>query len=97
MTTQCYHDGDFWQCKAATSAGESPTTTPAKWVRQTIPAQFRRYLVLAAAAKILPGEGKTDLARAVTKEAESIAIGMVATHSLSDQNDAAATAEVRTR
>lgn len=97
MPDQCYHDGDFWQCSQATSAGQSPTTHPAKWVRQEIPANFRRYIVRAAVAKILPGEGKTDIARAVTKEATSILEELIARHGNTDANDAAARATVMTR
>lgn len=97
MPTQCYHDGDFWLCKSATAAGQSPTTTPAKWTKQEIPAAFRRYLVTASVAKILPGEGKTDLARAVVKEAEAIGLELVARHSATEGNDVEAQSDVKMR
>lgn len=97
MPDQIYHDGDFWQCKSTTSAGESPTTTPAKWAKQAIPAIFRQYIVRAAVARILPGEGKTDLARAVAKEAEDIRLELVARHSSTSGNDVAGLSNVRSR
>jgi hypothetical protein len=63
MASQAYFEGDWWQATATTSAGQSPATTPSKWVRLAIPAEFERYLVQAAYARLLPGEGLNDKRR----------------------------------
>lgn len=66
MATQAYFvqdgSGDFWQCAAGTSAGQSPATHPAKWVKMAIPETFASYLVHRAAAVLMTGEGQSDKA-----------------------------------
>lgn len=54
--------GDFYQCVAGTSAGQSPATDPAKWSKLAIPEQFTPFLVHRSSALILPGEGQSDKA-----------------------------------
>lgn len=63
MASQAYFEGDWWVAVTATNAGESPTTHPAKWAKLQIPADFERYVVQAAYAGILPGEGLNDKRR----------------------------------
>lgn len=64
MSSQAYFvdggKGDFYQCVAGTSAGQSPATHPAKWVKMAIPELFTPFLVHRASALVLPGEGQSD-------------------------------------
>jgi hypothetical protein len=71
MSDQCYFEGDFYQCTAATSAGESPASAPAKWGKVQIPAQWRWMLARLTYANLLELDGQTDKAMA----ARSLAIG----------------------
>ncbi|HZI74829.1 MAG TPA: hypothetical protein VFD73_12570 [Gemmatimonadales bacterium] len=45
--------GNFYTCATATTAGESPANTAAKWTLVEIPNDFARYLIHAAAAGYL--------------------------------------------
>jgi hypothetical protein len=52
--------GNYWKCVAATSAGESPSTTPSKW--QVIPLYtvFLQYCIYRAYADWLISDGQLD-------------------------------------
>lgn len=54
--------GNYWKCVAATSAGESPSTTPSKW--QVIPLYtvFLQYCIYRAYADWLTSDGQLDKA-----------------------------------
>ncbi len=60
MANQCYFNGDFYQCATATSAGESPSTAPAKWRRIQIPKRFRRVLARLTYGHLLELDGQKD-------------------------------------
>jgi hypothetical protein len=89
MPSACYFEGDFWLCKTATTAGQSPTTHPAKWAKCQIPSVFRRYVIEAALAAVLPGEGKVDQARAVAKDAARLLDEVVQRHANTARHSAA--------
>ncbi len=72
MAAQAYWEGDWYVCLVATAAGESPGTHPSKWAKLTIPAKFERYLVQAAYAGLLPGEGQNDKAGAERRQADAL-------------------------
>lgn len=57
---QCYHNGDFWQCVTATSAGESPTSAPEKWRKLKLPSKWRWALAQLTYAYLLQADGQTD-------------------------------------
>lgn len=59
---QCYFNSDFWQCVTATSAGESPTTTPAKWRKIRLLGKWRWVLAQLTYAYLLAFDGQTDKA-----------------------------------
>jgi hypothetical protein len=67
---QVYFDNDFHRCVTATSAGESPTSAPAKWVRLEIPWRFGDYAAHSAAAEKLRPEGQTEKAIVEQTKAE---------------------------
>jgi hypothetical protein len=83
MASQAYFvddgKGDFYQCVAGASAGQSPATHPAKWVKLGIPEQFTPFLVHRALALVLTGEGQADKALVAdgisTKRLEVLAFG----------------------
>jgi hypothetical protein len=72
MASQVYFNEDWYDCTAATSAGESPTTAPSKWAIVGIPVQFERFLVEAACAAALKGDGAREHAAAARMEAEML-------------------------
>lgn len=53
-----FTDGDCYECLAATTAGQSPTTTAAKWQKQEIIAYLRNALLHAALGETLREEGQ---------------------------------------
>lgn len=53
-----YTDGSFYDCATATSAGEDPDDTPAKWTEVELPREFSPYLVNGAAADWQRGQDK---------------------------------------
>ncbi|XHR29900.1 MAG: hypothetical protein ACFUZC_04965 [Chthoniobacteraceae bacterium] len=57
--------GECYKATAATTTGESPATTPAKWELQPMLAIFAPYVVLAAFADTLDEDGQTDKALGV--------------------------------
>ena len=52
--------GDFWTTSAITSAGESPETTPAKWVKIEVPSFLCDFAVAAAKIGYLEGDGQLE-------------------------------------
>lgn len=60
MAYQTYYDGDFWYCKAAASAGQSPATHPAKFERILIPYQLRGPVASIAAARLFAQEDNLE-------------------------------------
>jgi hypothetical protein len=64
MPDQIYSAGDFYQCQAATSAGESPVTAAVKWTRLDIPKRWRWVLTRLTYAHLLDLDGQGDKAAA---------------------------------
>lgn len=52
--------GDYWTVVSATSAGENPETTPAKWTRLDYPEIFREPAARAAHYRFLVKDGATE-------------------------------------
>ena len=52
------YEGDYWLCLTATSAGQDPEDTPAKWQRQEIPEALRDAIAHAAYSDYLRPVGK---------------------------------------
>lgn len=52
--------GNFYNCTAATSSGESPATTPSKWTVVQIPYIFGRYLAHAGYADYLTSDQQSE-------------------------------------
>lgn len=52
--------GNFYTANQATSAGESPETTPAKWDVVQVPGMFRSYLEYGAASDFLMPQGEDE-------------------------------------
>lgn len=48
--------GNFYDCVAVTTAGQSPDTNAAKWTVVPLPAQFQTYLIHGAAADYLAAD-----------------------------------------
>jgi hypothetical protein len=48
--------GNFYKCVTATSAGESPSSAPAKWSVVEIPQAFEGFLIYSAYAKLLTAD-----------------------------------------
>lgn len=63
------YEGDFWECLSATTAGQDPEDTPAKWERVAFPAWLRRPVAHAAYADWLRQDGEPTLARLADEEA----------------------------
>ena len=84
MSNQCYFNGDFYQCVAPTTPGQSPTTpgqspatNPAAWRLVQIPAEWRWFLTQLTYAHLLELDGQTDKAAATRQKAlESETIGL---------------------
>lgn len=70
MADQCYFNGNFYQCKSATTAGESPLTAPAKWSLVQIPRDWRWVLTRLTYANLLEVDGQKD--KAMTERALAI-------------------------
>ena len=67
--------GNFYDCIATTTAGESPSSAPAKWSVVALPYIFRSYLIQAGHCDWLTSDGQTDKAGAY----ESLAISLLET------------------
>lgn len=72
MASQVYFNGDWYDCVAATSPGESPGTNPEKWAKVEIPLIFQRFLITQGGATILKSDGARDTAAAASVEAGRI-------------------------
>lgn len=77
MPDQVYFNGDFWQCRTVTQAGESPATHPAKWSRLRLLKKWRWVLAQLTYAELLRLDGQTDKAtlergKAKTEEREGL-------------------------
>jgi hypothetical protein len=64
-------NGDFWVCTAATAAGESPETNPAKWELVGLPSCFVSFLVQGMYADYLKRMGQNEKFKAEDGEAVS--------------------------
>lgn len=64
MPDQCYFNGNFYQCRTATVAGESPLNAPAKWSQIAIPKDWRWVLARLTYANLLELDGQKDKAMA---------------------------------
>lgn len=62
--------GNFYTCLASTSAGENPTSTPAKWSIVQIPLAFEGALIWGAYAKCLTADGDAEERTAAMQMAE---------------------------
>jgi hypothetical protein len=69
MPSQCYFNGDFYQAKAATTAGQSPATHPELWSKVQIPARWRWLLSRLTYANLLELDGQTDKSAAIRDSA----------------------------
>lgn len=61
---------NYYKCKVATSAGQSPTTTPASWTLQVIPETFFHPVSLMCWADWLRQDGQFDKATLADQQAE---------------------------
>ena len=71
-SSQVYFEGDFWNCIATSTAGQSPTAKPAQWSRISIPSTWRTVLAQYALARLLEGDGNSDKAVIVRAKADSM-------------------------
>jgi hypothetical protein len=62
--------GNVYVCAVATSAGENPTSTPAKWTKVEIPAFLSEYLARGCVADYLKSEGLYAQAASAEQDAE---------------------------
>lgn len=74
MPDQCYFTdaagrGNFFQATAATTAGQSPATTPVSWSLVQIPAEWRWALAKLTYANALEMDGQKDKGAAEHQEA----------------------------
>lgn len=69
---QVYHSGQLYDASAATSAGESPTSTASKWDLVEIPYIFQNYLIRGVYADHLRAMGNNELASAADMDAEAV-------------------------
>lgn len=60
MASQAYYEGDWYECVAATAAGESPASHPAKWRKLEIPNFAARPIVEIAIGSLLAADGQND-------------------------------------
>lgn len=61
--------GNFYEANATTAAGESPSTTPAKWDVVPLPELLRDYCIRGGYADWLRADGQTDRAEAEEDQA----------------------------
>lgn len=62
--------GDFWECAASTTAGQSPSTHPAKWARVQLPRLLLEATAAGVAADMMRASGKFELAAQAEAMAE---------------------------
>jgi len=63
--------GDFYECVSAASAGQSPGTHPAKWVKLEIPHFLRAAIVELASGQLQQVDGQSDKRTAANRGAEA--------------------------
>lgn len=66
------HYGDFWECVEATSAGQSPSTHPAKWVKMEVPYIFGTYVSRGMYADWLRSELQVEASQIAEAEAQAM-------------------------
>lgn len=62
--------GEFYDCVTATSPGEDPTDTPAKWAQVEIPAFFQQHLSMWCASRALAADDREQGAAVLEAMAE---------------------------
>lgn len=60
MPSQAYFEGDFYYCIAPAGAGDSPSSSPEKWVKIEIPNQLRSPIASLAAARLFAQEDNLE-------------------------------------
>jgi hypothetical protein len=63
------HKGNFYNCVAPTSAGESPTSRPDKWVKINIPYVFGSFMSWGSTSNWLVSEGMVQEAAVIESKA----------------------------
>jgi hypothetical protein len=63
--------GNLYNCIVATTAGQSPATTPSAWSLVEIPAIFSDYVVRSCLSDFLRSEGQFEQAIVAEREADS--------------------------
>lgn len=66
------HYGDFWECLEATTAGQSPTTHPAKWAKKEVPYIFGTFVSRGMYADWLRSELQIEAAQIAEQEAQGM-------------------------
>lgn len=66
------HYGDFYECLQASTAGQSPSTHPAKWVKREIPYIFGTYLSRGMFADWLRSELQIEASQIAEQEAQGM-------------------------
>ena len=66
------HYGDFWECLAATTAGQSPATHPSYWQKKEVPYIFGTFLSRGMYADWLRSELQVDAAQVAEAEAQAM-------------------------
>lgn len=67
--------GNFYDCIVTTTAGQSPSTTPASWEVAEIPKRFEGFLIWRAYAQVVTGDGQDEKRIAAMAMAESYLVG----------------------
>jgi hypothetical protein len=66
------YEGDFWECVTATTAGQDPEDTPAKWERIAFPEWLALPVGQAAYADWLRQDGNPEVAALEAAEAQNL-------------------------
>lgn len=66
--------GNFYNCIEATSAGQTPLSSPTKWGVVKVPSNFSRYLTRAIQSDYLRSEQQYEQAAAVEADAEALRV-----------------------
>jgi len=62
--------GNFYNCVTATTAGQDPADTPAKWAVVEIPEFFQQHLILECSAKGVLNDDRSDMGAVLAAMAE---------------------------
>jgi hypothetical protein len=65
-------EGDFWTCVTATTAGQDPEDTPAKWEKIAFPKWLKSSVAQAAYADFVRQDGNPEAARLEDAEAQRL-------------------------